>query len=78
MRTLILAAGTKQVVARPIRQAEATRLAAALPVTAAVNYDGTVHLWANRPTTTAEEVRALGAFIGRTDAPVSWHKAVAR
>lgn len=38
--------------------------------------DGVVHLWATRPVTTAQEVRALAAFKAISDGPFHFHEAV--
>lgn len=37
--------------------------------------DQVVHLWAKRPTTTEQEVRALAAFREVTDCRLAWHGA---
>jgi hypothetical protein len=36
-----------------------------------------VHLWAQQPTTTVQEVRAIAAFRTVTDARLAWHPAEA-
>ena len=78
MTTLIVGAGRVKTITRHrIDQAHATRLARLLPLTAAVGYDGTIDLWADRELTTLEEVQALTVFIDVTDAPLRWHQAVA-
>lgn len=66
---------TKAVVARRIDQTTATQLAneRRLLVTPAVDYDGVIDLWPRGPLSTLGEVRALAAFMARTDAPVRWH-----
>lgn len=39
---------------------------------------GVVHLWAMRPVTTAQEVRAIAAFKAISDGLFHFHEAVAR
>jgi hypothetical protein len=48
-----------------------------IPVTAAVAFDGSLHLRAERTLSTWEEVTAMRAFCAVTDVRVRWHEAVA-
>jgi hypothetical protein len=74
--TLIVRAGrVKTITRKRITQDHATQLADGLPVTAAVDYDGTVDLWADRKVTTLEEVHCLCTFMAKTDARLRWHEA---
>ena len=48
-----------------------------IPVRVAVDEAETVHIWAQRPVTTREEVTALAAVLAKTDSRVAWHKETA-
>jgi len=73
------------VVDRPVREltdADAHRVTVALAavgihVAPVVDVYRIVHLWAQQPTCTADEVRALVAFSDVTDCRLAWHGAVA-
>lgn len=74
---------TVGVVAHRLSPAEAhaicTRLAkqdSPIPVLAAMDQRNTVHVWPERPTTTAEEVEVLRSFAAVTDSRLVWHEAV--
>ncbi len=79
MKTLIWGGKTVTRTHRRIDQATATRLTTGLPVTAAVEFDGTaVDLWPKRELTTLEKVQATKVFIDVTDARLRWHWGTAR
>jgi hypothetical protein len=70
------------VVAKRIEQPIATAVCAVLraehiPLTAAVAFDGSLHLHPQRPLRTPERVTAIRAFAAVTDVRQVWHGAVA-
>lgn len=76
---------TVQVVGHRLTPAEAATVCAALaadeqhlPVLAAADARNIVHVWAQRPMTTAEEVTVLRAFAAVSDSRLAWHQAVVR
>lgn len=77
MKTLIVGASrVKTRTHRRIDQAHVTRIAAdhrTVLFAAAIDYDGTIDLWANREVTTLEEIQTIAAFMAETDAPLRWH-----
>jgi hypothetical protein len=79
MRTFIAPSGhVVDVAAHELTDTEAARIAAALAdqgihVAPAVDVFHVVHLWAQQPTSTAQEVAALAAFARVTDCRLAWH-----
>lgn len=79
MRTVIARGHAVDVVAKRIEQPVATAVCTVLrsvehiPVTAAVAFDGSLHLRPERVLTTLEEVTTLRAFCACTDVRVTWH-----
>lgn len=73
------------VVERPNREltdADAHRITVALAaqgihIAPVVDVYRTVHLWAQQPVSTTDEVRALKAYADVTDSRLAWHEAVA-
>jgi hypothetical protein len=71
------------VVERPGREISDTQaisvaaglLAAGIHVVPVVDVFHTLHLWAQQPTTTPQEVAALRAFHAVTDVRMAWHPA---
>lgn len=68
---------TVQIADRPCTDTMAADITATLadrriPVRAAID-DHAVHVWPQRPVTTAEEVAALRAFSLATDSRLIWH-----
>lgn len=67
-----------QRIEQPVATAVCTVLRAAhIPVTAAVAFDGSLHLRPQRELTTAEEVAALRAFAAVTDVRLRIHEVMA-
>ena len=65
-------------IAHPLTGREAATICADLarqdiPVLAAADIYGVVHIWPGRPTTVREEIAVLRPFILATDAPKAWH-----
>jgi hypothetical protein len=83
MRVVMVRQHAVDVVAKRIEQPIATAVCkvlgsvAHIPVTAAVAFDGSLHLHAGRQLSTAEEVTATRAFCAVTDVRITWHEAVA-
>jgi hypothetical protein len=73
------------VVERPVRELSDTdahhvraQLAATgVQVVVGMDLDHVVHIFAIEPVSTEQEVRALAAFMRRTDCRLAWHGAVA-
>jgi hypothetical protein len=72
------------VVERPVREltdtdahlVTATLAAQGIHIEPVVDVWHVVHLWATRPVTTEQEVRAIRAFRDVTDCRLAWHGAV--
>lgn len=64
---------TRELTDTELHQVTATLATHGLRVEPVLDVLGVVHLWAQHPTTTLQEVRVLAAFTAVTDARIAWH-----
>ncbi|MEU7904151.1 hypothetical protein [Actinoplanes sp. NPDC049118] len=83
MRTEIIDGHVVDVIHRELSDFEQIDIAATLleqgvHVVPVLDVYRVLHLWAQTPVTTEQEVRALAAFAERTDCRIAWHEAGTR
>lgn len=79
MLTTIIGGHVVERPAHELTDAEQVRIVLSLAeqgihVVTALDLDDVLHLWATEPTSTVQEVRAIAAFAGVTDARLAFHR----